>query len=137
MDSDAGAQVTDLQSSFFTELQLDSFRGTRVGQEDRVAVRILPIRQNVVFNLRAVSQGDTGIAQLLGTRIHIPRVNGHRHLRGVNRLAVGGLVGEGGTSCLGITNIRNLQRSAAACARDLTKLGIGHWSGCQNIAVCV
>ena len=137
MDSHAGAQVTNLKSSFLTELQLDSFRGTRIRQEDRVTVRILPIRQNVVFNLRAVSQGDTGIAQLLGTRIHIPRVDGHRHLRGSDCLTVGGLVGEGGTSCLSITNIRNLQRPAATSARDLTKLGIGHWTSSQNIAICV
>ena len=137
MDSHGGAQVTNLQSSFFAELQLDSFRRARIRQEDRVAVRILPIRQDVIFNLRTVSQGDTRITQLLGASIHIPGVNGHRHLRGVKCLAVGGLVGERGASCLVISDICNLQRSAAAGARDLTKLGIGHWTSSQNIAICV
>ena len=135
MCTHAGTEISNLKCSFFAELKFNALWRVSLRQEDGVTIWVLPVGQHVVLNLSTVAQSDTGITKLLWPRIHLPRVNGHIHASGCNRLAVGSLIGEGGTTGLIFGNIRNLKSSPAAGTRDLPKLRVGDWTSGQDISI--
>ena len=135
MCTHAGTEISNLKCSFFAELKFNALWRVSIRQEDGVTIWVLPVGQHVVLNLSTVAQSDTGITKLLWPRIHLPRVNGHIHASGCNRLAVRSLIGEGGTTGLFIGNIRNLKSSPTASTRDLPKLRVGDWTSGQDISI--
>ena len=135
MCTHAGTEISNLKCSFFAELKLNALWRMSIRQEDWVAIRVLPVSQDVVLNLSTVAQGDTGITKLFWPRIHLPRVNGHIHAGGGNRLAVGSLVSKGRATGLIIGNICNLKSSPTAGTRDLPKLRVGDWTSGQDISI--
>ena len=135
MRTHAGTEISDLKGSFLAELKFNTFWRMSIRQEDGVTIWVLPVSQHVVLDLSAVAQSDTGIAELLRTRVHVPRVDGHIHASGGNRFTVGSLISEGRATGLIIGNIRNLKSSSTAGTRDLPKLRVGDWTSGQDVSI--
>ena len=135
MCTHAGTEISNLKCSFFAELKFNALWRVSIRQEDGVTIWVLPVGQHVVLDLSTVAQGDAGIAKLLRTGVHLPRVNGHIYASGCNRLAVGCLISKGRTTGLFIGNIRNLKSSPTAGTRDLPKLRVGDWTSGQDVPI--
>ena len=135
MRTHAGTEISDLKGSFLAELKFNTFWRMSIRQEDGVTIWVLPVSQHVVLDLSAVAQSDTGIAELLRTRVHVPRVDGHIHASGGNRFTVGSLISEGRATGLIIGNIRNLKSSPTAGTRDFPKLRVGDWTSGKDVSI--
>ena len=131
------AQIPDIQGSFFTVLHLDTVRSTGGLQEDRVAVRIVPIRQHVVLNGSSRSQFLRVLADLHRAGVLIPGVHTDRHRRTVRCLPVVCLVHKSGAARRIIGHVRHLQRLAATRRCHRSDLRLADRSGCQNITIDV
>ena len=109
-----GADIADRQGTVLGELNRQALGALGPLQEDLVAVRVDPVGQDVVFNLRARAELDVGVVDALGADVLAPRVHPQGDVRGGRGQAVGGGIGEGTRPLRVVADARDLQGAPAA-----------------------
>ena len=134
----ARTEVTDLHRPVLRELHGDTLGSDHGLEEELVAVRINPIRQQVVLHLSVRTDLDDRALNLARPLVLRPRVNRHAHGRGGAREAVRGLVREGRRPARQVLgNLRDLQGATAPRAHDRPELRVRHGARGQHIAVVI